>query len=119
MSFSAFVVKRSGDPFCRVAVGVYGDADSAARAKDQLERQGFKSQVHRPLKLIKAIEKDPGWIRVALYLPIFREKISERILVLHRQDRDHRRSMAGYVRERTTKEGVQGSPWRDGFVPLR
>jgi hypothetical protein len=42
-SFPAFVFKRGAGPFYRVAIGVYGDADSAVRVKDKLERQGFKA----------------------------------------------------------------------------
>jgi hypothetical protein len=42
-NFPAFVFKRGADPFYRVAVGVYGDADSTVRVKDDLERQGFKA----------------------------------------------------------------------------
>jgi sporulation related protein len=46
-NFPAFVFKRSADPFYRVAIGVYGDADSAVRVKDELERQGFKAILRR------------------------------------------------------------------------
>jgi cell division protein FtsN len=42
MNFPAFVFKRGG-PFYRVAVGVYGNADSAIRVKDELERKGFET----------------------------------------------------------------------------
>jgi cell division septation protein DedD len=43
MNFPAFVFKRGGGPFYRVAVGVYGNADSAVRVKDELERKGFEA----------------------------------------------------------------------------
>jgi hypothetical protein len=42
-NFPVFVFKRGASPFYRVAIGVYGDADSAVRVKDELERQGFKA----------------------------------------------------------------------------
>jgi hypothetical protein len=42
-NFPAFVFQRGTDPFYRVAVGVYGDPDSAARAKQELKSQGFQS----------------------------------------------------------------------------
>ena len=43
MNFPSFVYQRGGDPFHRVAVGVYGSADSAVRVKDELERKGFEA----------------------------------------------------------------------------
>jgi hypothetical protein len=46
-NFPAFVFKRGDDPFYRVAVGVYGDADSTAKVKGELERQGFKAILRR------------------------------------------------------------------------
>jgi hypothetical protein len=46
-NFPASVVKRGADPFYRVAIGVYGDADSTVRVKDELERQGFKAILRR------------------------------------------------------------------------
>ena len=46
-NFPAFVFKRGADPFYRVAIGVYGDADSAIRVKDELGRQGFKAILRR------------------------------------------------------------------------
>jgi septal ring-binding cell division protein DamX len=42
-NFPAFVFRRGADPFYRVVVGVYGDAVSAGRTKDELEKQGFKT----------------------------------------------------------------------------
>jgi cell division septation protein DedD len=42
-NFPVFVFKRGAGPFYRVAIGVYGDADSAVRVKDELERQGFEA----------------------------------------------------------------------------
>jgi cell division protein FtsN len=42
-----FVFKRGAGPFYRVAIGVYGDADSAGRVKDELERQGFEAILRR------------------------------------------------------------------------
>ncbi len=42
-NFPAFVFKRGANPFYRVAVGAYGDPDSAHRVKDELKAQGFKS----------------------------------------------------------------------------
>jgi cell division septation protein DedD len=44
-NFPVFVFKRGPGPFYRVAIGVYGDADSAARVKDELERQSFKADL--------------------------------------------------------------------------
>jgi cell division septation protein DedD len=46
-SFPVFVFKHGAGPFYLVAVGVYGDADSALRVKDELERQGFKPILKR------------------------------------------------------------------------
>jgi SPOR domain len=46
-NFPAFVFKRGAGPFYRVTIGVYGDADSAVRIKDELERQGFKAILRR------------------------------------------------------------------------
>ena len=43
MNFPAFVFKRGDDPFYRVALGVYGSADSAVRVKDDLETRGFEA----------------------------------------------------------------------------
>ena len=42
-NFPAFVFKRGGDPFYRVGVGVYGDANSAVRVEVELETHGFKA----------------------------------------------------------------------------
>ena len=42
-NFPAFVFKRGTNPFYRVAVGAYGDPDSAVRVKDQLKAQGFQA----------------------------------------------------------------------------
>jgi cell division protein FtsN len=42
-----FVSERGDSSFYRVAIGVYGDADSAVRVKDELERQGFKAIIKR------------------------------------------------------------------------
>jgi len=42
-----FVFKRSDSSFYRVAIGVYGDADSALRVKDELEREGFNAILKR------------------------------------------------------------------------
>jgi hypothetical protein len=43
-NFPAFVFKRGGDRFYKVAVGPYNgaDADSTAKVRDDLEKQGFK-----------------------------------------------------------------------------
>jgi cell division septation protein DedD len=46
-NFPAFVFKRGAGPFYRVVIGVYGDADSAVRVKDELERRGFKAILRR------------------------------------------------------------------------
>lgn len=46
-NFPAFVFKRRDIPFYRVAIGVYSDADSAVRVKDELERQGFEAFLRR------------------------------------------------------------------------
>jgi cell division septation protein DedD len=42
-NFPAFVFKRGSNPFYRVAVGAYGDPDSAATVKEQLKAQGFQA----------------------------------------------------------------------------
>jgi hypothetical protein len=42
-NFPAFVFKRGDSPYYRVAVGVYSDADSAAKVKDRLDTQGFQT----------------------------------------------------------------------------
>lgn len=46
-SYPAFVFKRGASPFYRVAVGVYGDADSAAKVQNQLQAQGFETILKR------------------------------------------------------------------------
>jgi hypothetical protein len=46
-NFPAFVFKRGTDPFYRVAIGVYGDTDSAVRVKNVLERQGSRAILRR------------------------------------------------------------------------
>ena len=46
-NFPVFVFKRGAGPFYLVAVGVYGDADSALRIEDELEKQGFKAFLRR------------------------------------------------------------------------
>ena len=46
-NFPVFVFQRGAGPFYRVAIGVYGDADSAGRVKDELERQGFEAILRR------------------------------------------------------------------------
>jgi septal ring-binding cell division protein DamX len=46
-NFPVFVSKRGAGPFYLVTIGVYSDADSAVRVKDELERQGFKSILRR------------------------------------------------------------------------
>jgi len=46
-NFPVFVFKRGPGPFYRVAIGVYGDADSAARIKAELEKQSFKANLVR------------------------------------------------------------------------
>ena len=45
--FPAMVFRHGGDKLYRVAVGPYSDADSTAKVKDQLEKQGFKPLVQR------------------------------------------------------------------------
>ena len=45
--FPAFVFRRSTGRFYRVAVGPYSDADTAARIKDRLEREGFEALLRR------------------------------------------------------------------------
>jgi cell division septation protein DedD len=44
-NFPVFVYERGPGSFYRVAIGVYGDADSAAKVKDELERQSFKADL--------------------------------------------------------------------------
>jgi len=44
-NFPAFVVKRGA--FYYVAVGVYGDADSAVKVRDELQKQGFEVILRR------------------------------------------------------------------------
>lgn len=46
-NFPVFVFKRGAGHFYLVAVGVYGNADSAFRVKDELEKQGFKPILKR------------------------------------------------------------------------
>jgi cell division protein FtsN len=46
-NFPVFVSERGDSSFYRVAIGVYGDADSAVRVKDELEIQGFKAVLKR------------------------------------------------------------------------
>jgi hypothetical protein len=46
-NFPVFVYKNGAGAFYRVAIGVYGDANSAGRVKDELERQGFKAILRR------------------------------------------------------------------------
>ena len=46
-NFPVFVFRRGAGSFYRVAIGVYGDADSAVKVKDELERQGFKAILRR------------------------------------------------------------------------
>ena len=46
-NFPVFVFKHGAGPFYMVTVGVYGDANSALRVKDELERQGFKPILRR------------------------------------------------------------------------
>jgi cell division septation protein DedD len=41
--FSAFVYRHGNDSLYRVAVGPFGDRDSSARVKSELEKNGFKS----------------------------------------------------------------------------
>jgi cell division septation protein DedD len=45
--FPAMVFRHGNDKLYRVAVGPYGDADSTAKAKEQLEKQGFKPLLQR------------------------------------------------------------------------
>jgi len=45
--FPAFVLSPGTDKYYRVQVGPYADAQSAGAARDQLEKQGFKSIVKR------------------------------------------------------------------------
>ena len=46
-NFPAFVFRRGADPFYRVVIGIYGDADSAGRVEEDLEREGFKAILRR------------------------------------------------------------------------
>jgi len=46
-NFPAFVFRRSTGRFYRVAVGPYGDADTAARVKDKLKGLGFEAILKR------------------------------------------------------------------------
>lgn len=46
-NFPAFVFKRGANPFYRVAVGAYGDPDSAVTVQDQLKAQGFRAILKR------------------------------------------------------------------------
>jgi cell division septation protein DedD len=43
----ALIFRHSGDKLFRVAVGPYSDADATGKAKQQLEKQGFKPLVQR------------------------------------------------------------------------
>jgi cell division septation protein DedD len=45
--FPAVVFRHGNDKLYRVAVGPYGDADSTAKAKEQLEKEGFKPLLQR------------------------------------------------------------------------
>jgi cell division septation protein DedD len=45
--FPAVVFRHGNDKLYRVAVGPYGDADSTAKVKEQLEREGFKPLLQR------------------------------------------------------------------------
>lgn len=44
-SFPAFVFKRDGDRFYRVAVGPFGDENATIQVKEQIETQGFKTML--------------------------------------------------------------------------
>ena len=46
-NFPAFVFRHYGDRFYRVAVGPYSDLDSSSRAKDELEKQNFRTIIRR------------------------------------------------------------------------
>ena len=46
-NFPVFIFKRGAGRFYLVAVGVYADADSALRVKDEMERQSFKPILER------------------------------------------------------------------------
>lgn len=41
--FSAFVYKHGNDSLYRVGVGPFGDRDSSARVKSELEKNGYKT----------------------------------------------------------------------------
>jgi cell division septation protein DedD len=45
--FPAVVFRHGNDKLYRVAVGPYGDADSTAKVKEQLEKEGFKPLLQR------------------------------------------------------------------------
>ncbi len=45
--FPAVVFRHGGDRLFRVAVGPYSDADSTAKVKEQLEKEGFKPLLQR------------------------------------------------------------------------
>jgi cell division septation protein DedD len=45
--FPAMVFRHGNDKLYRVAVGPYSDADSTAKVKEQLEKQGFKPLLQR------------------------------------------------------------------------
>ncbi len=46
-NFPVFIFKSGTGPLYRVAVGVYGDVDSARRVKNELEKQGFMTILRR------------------------------------------------------------------------
>jgi cell division septation protein DedD len=48
--FPAVVFRHGHDKLYRVAVGPYGDADSTAKVKEQLEKEGFKPLLQRWVK---------------------------------------------------------------------
>jgi len=45
--FPAVVFRHGHDKLYRVAVGPYGDADSTAKVKEQLQKEGFKPLLQR------------------------------------------------------------------------
>lgn len=45
--FPAVVFRHGNDKLYRVAVGPYSDADSTAKVKEQLEKEGFKPLLQR------------------------------------------------------------------------
>jgi cell division septation protein DedD len=51
--FPAVVLRHGNEKLYRVVVGPYGDADSTAKVKQQLEREGFKPLVQRWAKEAK------------------------------------------------------------------